>query len=81
MNWKVYDKVYYNYSHFQWIMGLIWLFMKDYEIDVVYMFSIEKLMMFMKRYDMWKANSHIMMIDPLWLMMLRVIPMIMTLCG
>ena len=51
---------------------------KSYE--AYYIFKIMA-MMFMKWYDMWKAISHIMMMDPLWSLMLRVIPMIMTLCG
>ena len=35
----------------------------------------------MKEYEMWKSNFHIMMMDPLWSIMLRDIPFIMTLCG
>ena len=64
------------YGYYCKFMSLLKLFMKYYEIYEVYMISIEKLMMFMKRFDMWKAISHIMMMDPLWSIMLRAIPMI-----
>ena len=39
--------------------------LNDFNYDDVY-----------ERYEMWKAISHIMMMDPLWSMMLRAIPML-----
>ena len=70
MNWKVYDE-FYKYSHFWQLLSLFWLLVKDYEIYEVFMISIMKLMIFMKRYFMWKVHSHIIMIYPLWSLMFK----------
>ena len=83
LNWSFQKRIYEidmlkRFITFIATFGNLWVYY-DYLCKIMKsmkssMFSIMKLMMSMRRYVMWKVNSHIMMLYPLWSLMLRAIP-------